>query len=105
MGSLLVSFLLIGTSFGIGLHSYHLLLSTLANSSIDLSFLSILPNLAEVEEEVTDPRAMWFAAGSVLVKEYLYRITMKVAKEERSNVLMANAFHHRSDALGSLVLV
>ena len=30
---------------------------------------------------------------------------LKVAKSEHSNVLLANAFHHRSDAFGSLVAV
>lgn len=30
-------------------------------------------------------------------------IALKVAKEEHSNVLLANALHHRSDAAGSLV--
>lgn len=119
MGSMLVSFLLIGTAFGIGIHSYHLLLSSLSSSSIDFSFLSVLPTLSEgVEEELTDPRAMVFAGASVLIKEYLYRIStsplarqsradetvaLKVAKEEHSNVLLANALHHRSDAAGSLV--
>lgn len=28
---------------------------------------------------------------------------LKVAKTEHSNVLLANALHHRSDAFGSLV--
>jgi len=30
---------------------------------------------------------MWFAAASVAVKEWLYRATLKVAKEENSSVL------------------
>ena len=50
-----------------------------------------------------DPNAAWFAAVSVLAKEWLYRITKRVADEERSPVLMANAVHHRSDAFGSAV--
>lgn len=54
-------------------------------------------------EEITDARAMLFAGASVGVKEWLYRITLKVARAEHSNVLLANALHHRSDAFGSLV--
>lgn len=50
-----------------------------------------------------DPNAAWFAAVSVLAKEWLYRITKRVADEERSPVLLANAVHHRSDAYGSAV--
>lgn len=44
-----------------------------------------------------DPNAAWIALVSVIVKEWMYRATMKVAKEEGSNVLEANALHHRSD--------
>lgn len=34
--------------------------------------------------------AAWLAAGSIVVKEWLYRATMKVAKEKRSSVLSSN---------------
>lgn len=34
--------------------------------------------------------AAWLAAGSILVKEWLYRATMKVAKERKSTVLASN---------------
>ena len=52
---------------------------------------------------VLNPHAAWFAAASVVIKEWLYRITTKVAAEEHSPVLKANAVHHRADALTSLV--
>ncbi|SCZ87893.1 BZ3500_MvSof-1268-A1-R1_Chr2-3g05361 [Microbotryum saponariae] len=132
VGSLVVSILLIGTALGIGkfgsgeecLHSYHLLLTTLAtmpNMNPELlASLDLFPHGhshggvsdhshdhhgSSGEAEIVDPRAMWFAAGSIAVKEYLYRATLKVAKSEHSNVLLANALHHRSDAFGSLVAV
>lgn len=38
-----------------------------------------------------NPHAAWFALASVMVKEWLYQITNKVAKEENSPVLKANA--------------
>lgn len=44
-----------------------------------------------------DPNAAWVAFLSVAIKEWMYRATLKVAKEEGSNVLEANALHHRSD--------
>lgn len=50
-----------------------------------------------------DPNAAWFAAVSVVAKEWLYRVTKKVADEEHSPVLYANAIHHRSDAYSSVV--
>ncbi|KAK4688266.1 hypothetical protein P7C73_g1843, partial [Tremellales sp. Uapishka_1] len=52
---------------------------------------------------ILNPHAAWFALASVLIKEWLYRITAKVAAEEHSPVLKANALHHRADALTSLV--
>ncbi len=52
------------------------------------------------------PRLGWAvaltAALSVLLKEWLYRVTARLGKELRSAALLANAWHHRSDALSSL---
>ncbi|KAI0000384.1 cation efflux protein [Russula vinacea] len=47
--------------------------------------------------------AAWFAAASIVSKEWLFRITRKVAEQEHSPVLLANAYHHRSDAYSSVV--
>ncbi|KAL8783027.1 MAG: hypothetical protein Q9213_004924 [Squamulea squamosa] len=47
--------------------------------------------------------AAWVAAASIGVKEYLYRATMKVARERKSSVLASNAVHHRIDSLTSIV--
>ncbi|KAL9613505.1 MAG: hypothetical protein Q9167_001947 [Letrouitia subvulpina] len=47
--------------------------------------------------------AAWLAAGSIVVKEYLYRATMKIAKQRKSSVLASNAVHHRIDCLTSVV--
>jgi divalent metal cation (Fe/Co/Zn/Cd) transporter len=46
--------------------------------------------------------AAWLAGASVVVKEWLYRATMKVAAERRSAVLKSNAMHHRVDSLTGL---
>ena len=48
--------------------------------------------------------AMSVAFGSILSKELLYRKTMDIAKTVNSKVLEANAWHHRSDALSSVVV-
>jgi cation diffusion facilitator family transporter len=47
--------------------------------------------------------AAWLAGGSIIVKEWLYRATMKVAKHKRSSVLASNAYHHRVDSLTAFV--
>lgn len=46
--------------------------------------------------------ALVAAIASILVKEGLFRWTREVARRTRSNVLLANAFHHRTDALSSI---
>lgn len=48
--------------------------------------------------------ALAVAALSVAANEGLYQWTMYVAKQIRSNMLKANAWHHRSDAASSVVV-
>ncbi|CAK7267203.1 mitochondrial metal transporter [Sporothrix epigloea] len=47
--------------------------------------------------------AAWLALGTVLVKEWLYRATMKVARERKSSVLASNAVHHRVDSMTGIM--
>lgn len=46
--------------------------------------------------------ALWAALVSILVKELLYHYTRSRGKALRSQALVANAWHHRSDALSSV---
>ncbi|KAI9613184.1 hypothetical protein H4Q26_010463 [Puccinia striiformis f. sp. tritici PST-130] len=103
VGSLIVAFFLISGGFGIGLHSYTLILPILTRQfPVLVSHLPILTSDHE-HEHSTDIRASYFALLSIIVKETLYRITYQVGKAEDSNVLIANALHHRSDAFSSFV--
>ncbi len=43
------------------------------------------------------------AALSVAFKEVLYHVTVRIGKNAGSEALVANAWHHRSDALSSIV--
>ncbi|MDH5737286.1 MAG: cation diffusion facilitator family transporter, partial [Gammaproteobacteria bacterium] len=43
--------------------------------------------------------------ASIIAKEWLYFITKKRATEIRSNLLVANAWHHRSDSLSSILVL
>jgi cation diffusion facilitator family transporter len=45
------------------------------------------------------------ALSSILAKEGLYRYTLRVANRTRSRLLRANAWHHRSDAVSSIVVL
>lgn len=46
--------------------------------------------------------AFWGALISIVSKEILYRYTIQVGRKVNSNAVIANAWHHRSDALSSI---
>ena len=46
--------------------------------------------------------ALIAAIISILIKETLYRLTLYVGKKENSQAVIANAWHHRSDAFSSI---
>jgi len=50
------------------------------------------------------PVALWVALGALLVKEGLFRYMLAVAQKVKSSMLVANAWHARSDAASSLVV-
>ena len=58
-----------------------------------------------VTSQVPQNIALIFAALAVASKEGLYHYTMLKAKQINSELLKANAWHHRSDALSSIVVL
>lgn len=86
IATVLLGMALIGVAFGIGW------------DSIDRMFHP---------EELSVPGmlAMAVAAISVLSKEWIYHYTMHVAIKVRSDLLKANAWHSRSDAISSIIVV
>jgi cation diffusion facilitator family transporter len=48
--------------------------------------------------------ALWVAAAALVAKELLFRYMLAVAKRVKSGMLVANAWHARSDAASSLVV-
>ena len=81
--SFLLSILLIVVSLGIGVQAVKSLLHI-----DDIKPPTVLPLIV--------------AVISILVKEYQYRITIKIANKINSPALKADAWHHRSDALSSI---
>ena len=49
--------------------------------------------------------ALLLAAVSIVSKEWLFQITKKVGDALNSQILVANAWHHRSDAFSSGILI
>ncbi|KAJ1989553.1 hypothetical protein H4R33_002037 [Dimargaris cristalligena] len=128
LGTLGVSFFLIAASVGIGQHSFELLYQMLPGLSDSLGqtlprafppevveslkthimqiMVYIGNHIPEHHHEAAIPihsSALWFAAVSVVAKELLYQSTMSVARKLNSQVLVANAWHHRSDAYSSII--
>lgn len=48
--------------------------------------------------------ALWVAGAALIAKESLFRYMLSVAKHVKSSMLVANAWHARSDAASSLVV-
>jgi cation diffusion facilitator family transporter len=48
--------------------------------------------------------ALWAAGAALIAKETLFRYMLAVAKQVKSSMLVANAWHARSDAASSLVV-
>ncbi len=50
------------------------------------------------------PGAIAFGAAvaSIVLKEFIYRVTVRVGREVKSDAVIANAWHHRTDALSSI---
>ncbi|KAJ2441764.1 mitochondrial metal transporter [Coemansia sp. RSA 2424] len=119
LGTLFVSAFLVAAGLGIGSHALDQVLhylpgvaGTAMSSATSPSSLLALGHAHGAGAHsvvdgavVVDPRAIWFAVGSIGINEALFQATMKVGRRTKSNVLIANAWHHRSDALTSLVSV
>ena len=60
--------------------------------------------LSSGEQALEIPGALALGAAilSIIVKEVMYRVTVSAAKRIHSPALMADAWHHRSDALSSI---
>ena len=61
-----------------------------------------IKSLVRGELAVPDAPAFYLALASVVLKEWLFRWTRRVARKVNSPALEANAWHHRSDALSSV---
>jgi len=83
---------LISVAIGLVLASVGVLLALDAIKSLSGERSSSSPTLV----------AAVMALVSIVVKEWLYRYTLKMGKQLKSSATVANAWHHRSDALSSI---
>ena len=85
LASLLLGAILVAVGVGIGMRGVDSILSP----------TQVTPEIITV----------FFASLAIVAKEGLYRYTLKAARQHHSNLLESNAWHHRSDALSSIVVV
>lgn len=92
IGSLFLALTLLVTGLGIG---------TVANQEL----MQVLRKNAGKAASVHLPTspALFMAGVSILSKEWLYRVTKKVGDQLNSQVVIANAWHHRTDAYSSIL--
>jgi len=88
---------LLGTGLSVGASSYVKFLRVI-NAQRSLGVAAA----ARLVEIPTWP-ALVMAGASIFSKEWLYRITRRVGEELNSQVVIANAWHHRSDAYSSVL--
>jgi len=92
IGSLFLSLTLLATGGSVGLMANKQLMEVLQSTAS-----------STVPVQVPGPLALVMAGLSILSKEWLFRITKQVGERLRSPVVMANAWHHRSDAYSSVL--
>lgn len=89
-------------------------IETLATVSLGIVLIGVAIGIAyEAVKRLNDPAvaldftllALLIALLSVISKEWIYRYTMSAARRLRSDLLMASAWHSRSDAFSSIVVL
>ena len=80
VGTFIIALLLLFTGIGVAGHVFNRMDATVVPGTI----------------------ALWMAGIAIIVKEALFHVTRMVGRRTGSRVLMANAWHHRSDAISSV---
>ena len=96
-------------------HPYgHGRIETLATVALGLALFVVAIGIAwDAVERLFNPEELWqpgvlalvLASISIFVKEGLYHYSITIARKYRSNMLKANAWHSRTDAISSVVVV
>ncbi len=76
----------------------------LAVVGFNFLFESII-KLKEKPVVIYGPLAVWVTVASVVIKEIMARYSLIIGKKFRFNSLVADGWHHRSDAVSSLIIL
>ena len=94
-GALAISSMLCIATYGFGAPAYKTFITLLPTSSREVA--------TAAASQQTKHIALLTAFTSITSKESSFRITASVAKCSHSQVLLANAWYHRSNALSSII--
>ncbi|ETP48489.1 hypothetical protein F442_05781 [Phytophthora nicotianae P10297] len=103
VGSLSVGAILVLCGLGIGADGFQALQEILNGAGATSLPEFNLPFLSEIDRSTQWALAAGAAGVSIGAKEALYHATVKIGKQANSKVLIANAWHHRTDAISSVV--
>ena len=102
IGSLFLSLTLLATGASVGLMANKQLIEVL-HATKAVSSTTTTAAAAAAAVQLPGPLALAMAGISIASKEWLFRITKQVGDRLRSPVVIANAWHHRSDAYSSIL--
>ncbi|KFK37536.1 hypothetical protein AALP_AA4G269800 [Arabis alpina] len=97
LGALGISGMLLATGCGIGFHALDLLSAALSAAP------DVVQEIHSHGIDMSHPiLALTVTIASISIKEGLYWITKRAGEKQGSGLMMANAWHHRSDAISSV---
>ncbi|MBF0622944.1 MAG: cation transporter [Magnetococcales bacterium] len=70
--------------------------------ALGIAYDAITEMLKDTPPVIPSQIALWGAVLSIAIKEWLYHVTVRVGRHHDSPALIANAWHHRSDAISSI---
>lgn len=103
IGSLFLSLTLVATGVSVGTWSYERMHFVLAAQRLATSAAATSSAATAVAVQIPTWPALLLAAISIGSKEWLYRVTKRVGVLLNSQIVIANAWHHRSDAFSSVL--
>ncbi|KAK1928697.1 Metal tolerance protein C1 [Phytophthora citrophthora] len=103
VGSLSVGVILVLCGFGIGADGLQAM-QDIWNGVAATSLPEFnIPFLSGIDRSTQWALALGATGASIAAKEALFRATVRIGEQANSKVLIANAWHHRTDAISSVV--
>ena len=82
-----------------------LIASLLIAVGMALAYNTALDFMHPGAPQIISKQVIFIAILSIIANEWLYRYSMRISQRVQSPLLESNAWHHRSDALGSIVVL